>query len=180
MRGTHDFTVCRASGRGSSGQLASVGRAHAFRVCLFFFFFLNYSTNWWPYYARDCFPWFSFSSGSRSFLSPSSPSITLPQLTLLPAPSLPPPQPGYPGLASLLRRRAPLRRGLGGARLQAGPRSRTVAPSSSPELGRIQSVGVKPGEREESLQDPLCAPSLRRAGAERDSAVRECVLRPCE
>lgn len=81
----------------------------------FFFFFLNYNTNWWPYYARDCFPRFSFSSGSRSFLSPSSPSITLPQLTLLPASSLPPPQPGYPGLASLLRRPASLRRGLGGS-----------------------------------------------------------------
>lgn len=37
MRDTHDFTVHRASRRGSSGQLASVGRAHASRVSFIFF-----------------------------------------------------------------------------------------------------------------------------------------------
>lgn len=173
MRGTHGSTVRRASPRGSSGPLASLGRAHASRGCLIFY----YNTNWWLYYVRGR-PSRFFSSSGSVFPPAVSPSLTLPLL----GPPLPPRGPGYPGLASLWRRRAPLRRGPGvapGSRPDA-VRGGTVAPPPGPGSGRIRSVGASPRERGRRLQSPSARPPPRRAGAGRDSAVRGRVLRSCE
>ena len=132
---THASTVSPASPRGSCGPRASVRRAHASRECLIFMVILGAALAT-PAIALPGFPLpLALRLSCRLLLPPASLASASPR------PSLPPPRPGHPGLASLPRRRAPLRRGLGrgaGVPIQAG----TVVPFFSPELGSTESVGA--------------------------------------
>lgn len=103
--GTHDSTFRLESPRGSSGRLASVGRAYYY---YYYYSYLN-NTKRCPFHVRDCSLRLSSSSGSGSFLSPTSPSLSLSRLCLLP-------QRVIPGLTtSLWRPLAPLRWAGGGS-----------------------------------------------------------------
>lgn len=85
-----------------------------------------------------------------------------------PRPSLPPPRPGHPGLASLPRRRAPLRRGGGG-----GPHPcRDCGSLLQPRVRKYRECGPR--------RAPSQGPVLGRAGAERDPGVLESALGSCE
>lgn len=163
MRGTHDFTVHRASGRGSSGQLASVGRAHASRVSLIFFFITIPTRGLTtPAIAFPGFPLLALGLSSH---------LLLPLSSSLSSASSPPPHSRLPCGA------IPVSPPSCGGALHCGGgwgvapgskqdliRGGTVAPSSSPELGRIQSVGAKPGERGESARPPRAPSALARGG----------------
>lgn len=145
-RGTHESTVRWASQRGSSGSLASVRHAHASTVRLIFVILSAMLS--------------SFAIGLPAFLffwlwvfplALLTPSLSLPLVCLLPAPQSPFPRRASPGLASLRRRCAPLRRMLAGGcpRPQAGPNPLPDRnfPSCSRGVGSTESVGVKPGGR---------------------------------